>query len=64
VILLMHIDNDQRQDHFLRVDLINGAKTFDEMRRWIDARSRLTDAREGVPRKTRNPIVSGRLPYQ
>jgi hypothetical protein len=42
----MHIDNDQRQYHFFRVDLINGAQPFDKMRRWINMCAPLSNMRE------------------
>jgi len=49
---LMHINNDQRQDHFFRVDLVDSAQAFDEMRRWIDVRAALADVRKEFREKT------------
>ena len=49
----MHVDNDQRQDHFFRVDLVDGAQAFDEMRRRIDVRTPLADVREEFREETR-----------
>ena len=57
---LMHIDNDQRQEHFFRVDLVDGAQAFNEMCRRIYVRAPLADVREEFREKT-GAIVSGRL---
>jgi hypothetical protein len=37
----MNVDDDQGQDHFLRIDLVNRAQSLNEMRRRIDMRSPL-----------------------
>jgi len=50
--LLVHIDNDQHQDHFLDSDLIHSAQTFDEMRRRIDMCSLLSDVGEHLGEKS------------
>jgi len=34
--VFMHIDNDERQDHLLEINLIHRTQTFDEMCRRID----------------------------
>ena len=49
---LMHIDNHQRQEHFFRVDLIDGAQAFNEMRRRIYVGAPLADVREEFREKT------------
>ncbi len=49
---LMHIDNDQRQEHFFRVDLVDGAQAFNEMCRRIHVRAPLADVREEFREKT------------
>jgi hypothetical protein len=48
----MHIDNDQRQDHFFRVDLVDGSQAFDKMRRRIEVGAPLADVREEFREKT------------
>jgi len=48
----MNIDNDQRQEHFFRVDLVNSAQAFNEMCRRIYVRAPLTDVREEFREKT------------
>jgi hypothetical protein len=48
----MHIDNDQRQEHFFRVDLVDGAEAFNEMSRRIYVRSPLAHVREQFREKT------------
>ena len=50
--LRVHIDNDQRQNHFFQVDLVNRPKSLDEMRRRINVRSPLADMREQFREKT------------
>src|SRR6266705_3393053 len=49
----MYIDQHERQDHFLWINLINGTQTFNEMRRWIDVRAPLPDVREQFGKKSR-----------
>ena len=48
----MYINNDQRQEHFLRVDLIYGAEAFNEVCWRIYMRAPLTDVREEFREKT------------
>src|SRR5215470_4356216 len=54
---LMHVDNDQRQNHFFWVDLINGAEAFDKMRRWINVSAPLADVREEFCEETSSHYV-------
>ena len=42
----VHVDHHQRQNHFFRIDLIDRAQSFDEMRWRIDMRSPLAHMRE------------------
>src|SRR4029077_9731486 len=51
-LFLMHIDNHQRQEHFLRVDLIDGAQAFNEMCWRVYVRAPLPDVREEFREKT------------
>ena len=41
--LVVHIDDDQRHQHVLEVDLIDAVQTGVEMSRWIDVSAPLTD---------------------
>src|SRR3979411_2332687 len=42
----MHVDYDERQQHFLRRNLIDGAKTLVEMRRRVDMGTPLSNMSE------------------
>ena len=44
--LFVNVDHDQRQDHFLGVDLVDGSLALDEMGWWIAVRAPLADVRE------------------
>ena len=48
----MNIDADERQNHFLKVDLINRAEAFVEMRRRINVSAPLTDVSENLCEKS------------
>jgi hypothetical protein len=48
----VYINNHQGQNHFLGIDLIDGAQTFDEMSGRIDVRPPLTNMREQLGEKT------------
>src|SRR6266571_4181724 len=48
----MDVDENQQQDHFLEVNLINGAQAFDEVSRWIDVRAPLTNVGKELREKS------------
>src|SRR5207249_4469430 len=50
--LTVHIDHDERQDHFFWVDLINSPQSFHEVRRRINVCSPLTYMREQLREKS------------
>src|SRR4051812_3190128 len=48
----MHVDHNQRQDHFLEADLVHSAQAADKMGWWIDVRSPLADVRVNLGEKS------------
>ncbi len=44
----MNIDNGERENQFLEIDLIHGPQPLDEMRRRIDMRAPLSNVRENL----------------
>ncbi len=48
----MDVDNNQRQDHFFEVALINGAQAFDEMSRRINVRASLANVGKELREKS------------
>jgi hypothetical protein len=42
--IIVYIDNNKAEDHFLKTDLIHRAQSFDEMSPRIDIRSPLANA--------------------
>jgi len=53
----VYINNHQGQNHFLGIDLIDGAQPFDEMSRRIDVRPPLPNMREQLGEKTGTQCV-------
>ena len=57
----MNVDAYQRQNHFLKLDLIDGAQTFMKMRRWIHVCSPLPDMSKDLSKKS--IAYHARLPF-